>query len=268
MTISIDLIKKLRDATLAPLGDCKEALTEAEGDIAIAQDILKKKWAIKADKKADRDTNAGVVKFVVIDGSLIGIKLLCETDFVSKNESFWSLVDQIIDIIASESSDIDLDSVSDSLMDRMTTVLKDNAVMIGENMRIAYIIKKAGNVSIYNHMGNSIASAIFYAGDDYLCKNMAKDCALQVAAMNPLYVSLDQVDSALIEKLTKEFTEEVISSGKSPDIAAKIVEWKLQKSLQDDVLCEQSSIKDPSKKIKELCPQWFVINSMFRISVW
>lgn len=96
MSISIDMIKKLRDKTLAPLGDCKEALVEANGDFDQAQEILKKRGAIKADKKADRETNNGVVKFVVNDGDVVGVKLLCETDFVSKNDAFNALVDSLI----------------------------------------------------------------------------------------------------------------------------------------------------------------------------
>lgn len=264
MTISIDMVKKLRDLTLAPLGDCKEALVEAQGDIDQAQEILKKKWAIKADKKADRDTNAGIVKFAVMNNALVWVKLLCETDFVAKNESFGSLVDQLLTMIASESQDVSSDAIPEALMDRMNNLLRDNAVTIGENMKIAYVIKKAWQAYVYNHMGNTIASAVFYTGD---AESLAKDCALQVAAMNPLYVSINQVDPLYVAKLTSEFTEEVAASGKPADIVSKIVEWKVQKALQDDVLLEQVSIKDPSKKIKELFPQGFSITEMIRVSV-
>lgn len=267
MNISIDLIKKLRDITYAPLGDCKEALVEAQGDLENAQEILKKKGAIKADKKADRDTNAGVVKFVVVNNNLVGLKLLCETDFVSKNDSFGALADTIIAMIAAESADISPDTVSDALMEKLTSVLKDNAVTIGENMRVAYVIKKAGQVSVYNHTGNSLASAIFYTGEGESAASMAKDCALQVAAMNPLYASVDQVDASRIQKLTEEFTEEVAASGKPAEIVGKIVEGKVQKALQDDILGEQNSIKDPSKKVKELYPQGFTVVDMIRVSI-
>jgi elongation factor Ts len=136
MNISIDLIKKLRELTLAPLGDCKEALTEANGDITQAQEILKKKGAIKADKKSDRETNNGVVKFILKDGALVGVKLLSETDFVSKNDSFRTLVDSLIDVIASYPQDVDAQVVPEDLMISLMTLVKDQAATIGEAMNI------------------------------------------------------------------------------------------------------------------------------------
>lgn len=136
MNISIDLIKKLRDLTLAPLGDCKEALTEAHGDILQAQEILKKKGAIKADKKSDRETNNGVVKFISQNGALIGVKLLSETDFVSKNDSFRALVDSLIDVVASYPQDVLAQAVPEDLMASLITLVKDQAATIGEAMNI------------------------------------------------------------------------------------------------------------------------------------
>ena len=136
MNISIDLIKKLRDLTLAPLGDCKEALTESNGDIAQAQEILKKKGAIKADKKSDRETNNGVVKFVLKNNALVGVKLLSETDFVSKNDSFRALVDSLIDTVALYPQDVDAQAIPEDLMVSLTTLVKDQAATIGEAMNI------------------------------------------------------------------------------------------------------------------------------------
>ncbi len=264
MNISIDLIKKLRDLTLAPLGDCKEALVEANGDISQAQEILKKKGAIKADKKSDRETNNGVVKFIVKNGALVGVKLLCETDFVSKNDSFGALVDSLLDVIAAHASDVNPDAVDEALTDALMGLVKDQAVTIGEAMRIWYVIKKSGNAYAYNHMGNTLASAIFYEGTD---ENVAKDVALQVAAMAPEYVSVQDVPADRIEKLTAELNEEMASSNKPADIKAKIIEWRIQKSLQDDILLEQVSIKDQAKKIKETLPQGFTVLSMLRVSI-
>lgn len=267
MNISIDLIKKLRDLTLAPLGDCKEALVEANGDLEQAQEILKKKGAIKADKKADRETNNGVVKFMVNNNSLVWVKLLCETDFVSKNDSFGALVDSLLNAISLYNWEINPDSVDEALMDTLMNLVKDQAVTIWEAMKIGYVIKQSandGSVYAYNHMGNTLASAIFYHGSDDV---VAKDCALQVAAMAPMYVSVQDVPSDRISTLTAEFTEEMASSDKPADIKAKIIEWRVQKSLQDDILLEQVSIKDQAKKIKEILPQWFVITSMLRVSI-
>ncbi len=266
MNISIDLIKKLRDLTLAPLGDCKEALVEANGDLEQAQEILKKKGAIKADKKADRETNNGVVKFVVKNNSLVGVKLLCETDFVSKNDSFGALVDSLLDAISAYNGDVNPESVDESLMETLTNLVKDQAVTIGEAMRIGYVLKQAakGSVYAYNHMGNTLASAIFYEGSD---DNVAKDCALQVAAMSPVFISVDDVPADRIATLKAEFEADESLANKPENIRAQIVEGKVQKSLQDDILLEQVSIKDQSKKIKEILPQWFTITSMLRVSI-
>jgi elongation factor Ts len=147
--------------------------------------------------------------------------LLCETDFVSKNDSFLGLVDQIIDMIGKESQDISPDAVPETLLDGITTLLKDNAVKIGENMKPAYIIKRTGTVAVYNHMGNNLSSAVFYSGD---AEAFAKDCTLQVAAMNPLYISVDNVDKSRIDALTQEFTEEMSTVDKPADIKNKIIE--------------------------------------------
>ncbi len=264
MSISIDLIKKLRDITLAPLGDCKEALVEANGDLDQAQDILKKKGAIKADKKADRETNNGIIKFVSTNGALVGVKLLCETDFVAKNDSFIALVDSLVDAVAAYNNDVDPASVPEDLINTLTTLVKDQVVTIGEAMNIGYVIKKTGTVYAYNHMGNTLASAIFYEGES---EQFAKDCALQVAAMAPLFVSIDDVSQDRVDALKAEFLADESLANKPENMKEQIVNGKVQKALQDDVLLEQVSIKDQSKKIKELLPQGFVIRELLRVSI-
>ena len=161
MSISIDMIKKLRDKTLAPLGDCKEALVEANGDFDQAQEILKKRGAIKADKKADRETNNGVVKFVVNKGDVVGVKLLCETDFVSKNDAFNALVDSLIVAISEYSGDVDSEKIPADLMTTLETLVKDQAATIGEAMNISYVYKKAANAYAYNH-GGALSAIVFF----------------------------------------------------------------------------------------------------------
>lgn len=195
------------------------------------------------------------MKFIATAEGLIGVKLLCETDFVSKNDAFQLLVQQIIDLVAAQSGEFVLENAPETLIDAISNILKDNAVMIGENMRLAYIIKKKGQVVPYNHMGNTLASAVFYTGEGDAITAFAKDCALQVAAMAPLYISFADVDSDRIAKLKADFVEEMTSANKPADIVEKIIEGKIQKALQEDVLLEQASIKDAAKKMKELMPQ-------------
>ena len=257
------MIKQLRDKTLAPLGDCKEALVEANGDFEQAQEILKKKWAIKADKKSDRETNNGVVKFVVNDGNVVGVKLLCETDFVSKNDAFQSLVDSLIATVAQYNGDVDPEQVPSDLMDNLQTLVKDQWVTIGEAMNIAYVYKKAENAYAYNH-GGALSAIVFFDGSD---EDVAKTVALQVAAMNPLFVSLDDVPADRIDILRAEFTADESLANKPENIRDQIIEGKIQKAVQEDILLEQVSIREQSKKIKDLLPEWFVVKSFLRVSI-
>lgn len=263
MSISIDMIKTLRDQTFAPLGDCKEALVEANGDIEQAKEILKKKGAIKADKKSDRETSNGIVRFVVSDGNVVGVKLLCETDFVSRNDAFSALVDSLVATVSSYSGDVDAESIPADLMAQLETLVKDQAATIGEAMRIAYVYKTSANAYAYNH-GGLLSSVVFFDGSD---DEVAKIVALQVAAMNPLFVSIDDVPSDRIAQLKSEFAADESLANKPENIRAQIVDGKVQKAVQDDILLEQVSIKDQSKKIKELLPAGFVIKSFLRVAI-
>lgn len=263
MSISIDMIKKLREKTLAPLGECKEALVEANGDFDLAQEILKKKGAIKADKKADRETNNGVVRFVTKDGVVAGVKLLCETDFVAKNEAFNALVDTLIDSVLAYNGDVDPEQVPAELLEQLQTLVKDQAVTIGEAMNIGYVYKKSANAYAYNH-GGALSAVVFFDGSD---EEVAKTIALQVAAMVPTFVSLDEVPAERIAELKAEFAADESLANKPENIRDQIIEGKVQKAVQDDILLEQVSIKDQSKKIKELLPAGFTIHSFIRVAI-
>lgn len=264
MTISIDMIKALRAETFAPLWDCKEALVEANGDMELAKEILKKKWAVKADKKSGRLTENGVVKFVTTENSVIGVKLLCETDFVARNDEFNHLVDQLIEAVANwEDDNVDVDSVPEELMTLLTTMVKDQTATIGEAMSVGYVYKNTGKAYVYNHNG-AVSAIIFYTGED---ESVAKSLALQVAAMNPQYISLDDVPSKVKDELRAEVSKDESLSNKPEEIRDQIVEGKVKKSLQADVLLEQASIVDQSKKVKDLLPQGFSINAILRVAI-
>lgn len=263
MSISIDMIKKLREITLAPLGDCKEALIEANGDFDVAQDILKKKGAIKADKKLDRETNNGIVRFVINNGNIVGVKLLCETDFVAKNDAFNALVDSLIATIADYQGTIDPENIPADLMTTLDTLVKDQTMTIGEAMRVSYVYKTQGHAYAYNH-GGVLSAVVLYDGSD---EEVAKAVALQVAAMSPTYVSLADVPADRIAQLKAEFSADESLANKPENIRDQIVEGKVQKALQDDILLEQVAIKDQSKKVKELLPSGFVVHSFLRVSI-
>ncbi len=263
MAISIDLVKELRTRTLAPLWDCKEALVEADWDIDLAQEILKKKWAIKADKKSGRETTNGVVKFVDNNGTIVGVKLLCETDFVARNEEFTSLVDSLLEAIAAYQGDVDPDHVSGDLLDRLNDLVKDKAVTIGEAMNIDYVYKTTKKAYVYNH-GGSLSAVVFYEWNDEIA---AKALALQVAAMDPRFVSIDQVPQERMNELRSEFESDESLANKPEAIRNQIIEGKIHKAVQEDILFEQVAITDQTKKIKDLLPSWFVVHSFLRVSI-
>lgn len=263
MAISIDLIKELREKTFAPLGDCKEALVEANGDLEQAQEILKKKWAVKADKKSDRETNEGIVRFRTHADTVIGVKLLCETDFVAKNDAFSALVDTLLDAIAGFTGDVNPESVPAELMDTLQTLVTDQTVAIWEAMNIVYVYKTSGQAYAYNH-GGKLSAVVFYEGSD---EEVAKTVALQVAAMNPTYTSIDDVSSDRLDTLKVEFSADPSLANKPENIRDQIVAGKVQKAVQDEILLEQVSIKEQTKKVKEVLPAGFKVISFLRIAI-
>ena len=126
MSVDMNLLKQLREATFAPLKDCKDALVEANGDLQQAQEILKEKWVLKAGKKSDRETNEWIVKVVSQDGKIAWVKLLCETDFVAKNEWFIKLCDDILDkLLAENVSFLSKQEAPTNLTETLDTLVKE-----------------------------------------------------------------------------------------------------------------------------------------------
>lgn len=240
-------LKDLRAITQAPFKDCKDALTEAGGDIERAQKILREKGAIKAANKADRATNEGTVAIKQYGTKVVGVKLGCETDFVAKNDIFRSLAQQIVDQLSNENACDSFAQVSPTMQETVNTILKDQFVTIGENMQIVDAFVADGNAYVYRHPGDKVASVVFYTGDEAA----AKDVALQVAAMNPTYLQVSDVPAEKIAELTEMFTAEMKDTNKPADIVEKIIAGKLSKEWAELVLLEQSSIIDDTKKVKD-----------------
>lgn len=206
----IVLLKKLRDATFAPLGDCKQALDEANGDFDQAQEILKKKGILKAGKKAERETNEGIVKLIQKDGKIAGVKILCESDFVAKNEEFQLLADTLLGKIITNAVEFPtLSEMEPSQKEELDRIVAELVGKLGENMRLADAMLSLKTGYIYNHPGNKVASIIFYEGVD---NGVAKELALQVTAMNPTYCSFDEIDPSEKDSLMSEYRAELSAS--------------------------------------------------------
>lgn len=266
MKVDMTLLKQLRDATLAPLKDCKEALVESNGDLDQAQEYLRKKGMSKAGKKADRETNEGLVKVIKSGDKTVVLKLLCETDFVAKNDMFSEFMDKILEKVDT-SVDTDIASkedLNDTLKEELTAMVSEFIGTIGENVQLGDVIVSHENAFVYNHPGNKVASVVFFEGDS---EETAKEIALQVAAMNPTYLDFDAVPSEDIDKMTTEFREELLKSGKPENIIDQIVKGKISKTLADYVLLEQAYIRDGGKKIKEIIPEGFTVKSYLRVAI-
>lgn len=264
MTVSMDQLKELRALTQAPLGDCKQALVEAEGDLAKAQKILREKGATKAGKKADRETNEGTVVIKEIDGKTAGVRFACETDFVAKNDNFRNMAHTIVEIVAASGDEIaNIQELSDAAKEQIDMLIKDNFVTIGENMQVLDVFVTARKGYVYTHPGDKIAVVVFYEGDE----NLAKDAALQVAAMNPEYFTVDQVPAEDVAQVKQEMMTQLAADPKPADIKEKIVEGRLSKYFGEIVFMEQPSIKDETKKMKDLLGEKCRVSGYIRYAV-
>jgi len=153
----------LRDITFAPLKDCKEALAEAGDDLEKAQELLRKKGIAKAGNRVERETKEGIVKIAEINQKIVGLKLLCETDFVAKNDNFHALFDSVIHKIAQENKEITtLDQLDIALLQTVEDEVKEFMGKTGENMKIADVLVTSKKAFVYNHPGNRVAALIFF----------------------------------------------------------------------------------------------------------
>jgi len=263
---NIELLKQLRDLTFAPLKDCKEALLESGDDLEKAQEILKKKGIAKAGNRTERETKEGIVKIVEKNGKIVGLKLLCETDFVAKNENFQALFDSVLAKVAESKNEVkSLEDLEPSIAEIIDNDVKEFMGKTGENMNIGGILVTWEKAFIYNHPGNRVSTLIFFEwGND----EIAKELALQVTAMNPMYVSFDQVNADEVAKMKEEFSAELKAAGKPEAMIAQIVDGKIQKSLADFVLLEQEYIRDGAKKVKEILPADMKVQKFIRIAIW
>jgi len=249
MSISIDIIKQLREMTMAPLWDCKKVLEETNGDIEQAKELLRQRWIAKASKKWDRETHNGLVLFAKHNGFVVGVKVLCETDFVAKNETFIALVHSLLDMVKQSSIEGVFTENTTDFFSQLQTKLDENVATVGERLVLWLVYKKAGQWYVYNHMGNLLSSVVFY---EWWNDDLAKAVALQVAAMNPTYRDFDSIPAHLVEARKQQFLDELANDPKPLDIKEKIVQGKLRKFFQDDVLLDQLSIKDQTKTVADL----------------
>jgi elongation factor Ts len=243
--ITASMVAELRAKTDAPMMECKKALTEADGDMERAEEILRVKLGSKAGKAASRITAEGVVA-AAVEGSVGAmVEINCETDFVSKNESFMAFANSCASLIA-QHNPADVAALSglayeqDGFGPTLEDVRKGLIGKIGENMTIRRFKRYAGGGKLASYLhGTRIGVVVEFDGDDVA----AKDVAMHVAAMKPVALSSAEVPADLIEKERSVATQKAAESGKPADIVAKMVEGSVQKYLKEVSLFDQVFVK-------------------------
>jgi len=260
MEITSDMIKKLRDQTGAGMMDCKRALESTGGDVNAAIEYLRKKGAAVAAKRADRSAKEGaIVTRIGNDGKTgVIVEINCETDFVARSEDFVGFANAVAQAIEKEKPD-SLDRVAALRTEEGKTVaerLHDLLAKVGEKIdvkRYAIYQAEAGSVGSYTHLGSKIGVLVEFAGLDGAdaAGGAGRDVAMQIAAMNPMVITRDQVDKSVIEREMEIYRTQAKNEGKPPHIVDKIATGRLEKFYQEVCLTEQIFIKDSGKTIKE-----------------
>jgi len=252
--ISAKDVNELRQKTGAGMMDCKKALTECNGDIEAAIDWLREKGISKAAKKAERIAAEGLANIYVDGNKAAIVEVNCETDFVTKNADFVDLVDKIGNT-AVKSDAKTLEEVLALPVEGTEGTVNDLIVartaVIGEKLslrRIEIVVKSdSDNFGSYIHMGGKIASLVVVNGAN---EDVAKDVAMQAAAMKPAYLNADQVPAEVIEKEKEVLKAQAIEEGKPADIAEKMVNGRINKYYKENCLVDQEFVKDSSMDIK------------------
>ena len=252
--ITASMVAELRAKTDAPMMECKKALTEAEGDMAKAEELLRVKLGTKAGKAASRVTAEGVVTSFVNGTTGAMIEVNCETDFVTKNDSFLALANAAAKLVAEHNpADIaalgELPYSQDGFGPTLEEVRKGLIGKIGENMSFRRFKRADGGAKIANYLhGTRIGVLVEYEGDEIA----AKDVAMHVAAMKPVSLTSAEVPAELIEKERSVAAAKAAESGKPADIATKMVEGSVQKYLKEVSLFNQSFVKNDKQTVEQM----------------
>jgi elongation factor Ts len=249
-------VNKLRQMTGAGMMDCKNALVESNGDLENAIDYLRKKGQKVANKRADRESNEGLVIAKANSNGTFGIitMLNCETDFVAKNQEFIDLANTISDI-ALNNKPGSVDELNALKIDSRTIGehVSDYMGKTGEKIQLnEYVFIEAPKVFVYNHNGNKLASMVgFNKSDAKEIDQVGKDVVMQIAAMSPVAIDKDDVDPTTVQREIEIGKEQARAEGKPEDMLEKIALGKLNKFYKESTLLNQEFIKDSKKTIAQ-----------------
>ena len=251
--ITASMVAELRAKTDAPMMECKKALTEADGDMAKAEEILRVKLGTKAGKAASRVTAEGVVASFVEGTTGAMIEVNCETDFVTKNDSFLALANAAAKLVA-QNNPADIEALGalaysqDGFGPTLEEVRKGLIGKIGENMSFRRFKRVTGGKTASYLHGTRIGVLVEFDGEE----QAAKDVAMHVAAMKPVALTSADVPAELIEKERAVATAKAAESGKPADIAAKMIEGSVQKYLKEVSLFNQPFVKNDKQTVEQM----------------
>ncbi len=254
MAITAQLVKELREKTGAGMMDCKKALVETDGNLEAAIDFLREKGLSSAAKKSDRIAAEGTTYILTQGNEAIILEVNAETDFVAKNEKFQVLVASLAEqLLAAKPESVEaaleLEKDGVKIADQISTAV----ATIGEKITLRrFEIKTktdADAFGAYLHMGGKIGVLVALEGSTD--ESAAKDIAMHIAAINPTYVSRDEVSAEEVEHERKVLTEQALNEGKPENIVAKMVEGRLGKYFEDVCLLDQTFVKNSDQKVRD-----------------
>ena len=253
-------VMALREKTGAGIMDCKKALTDTDGDMDKAADLLRERGIAKADKKASRIAAEGIVYAYINGKDGVLVELNCESDFVAKNPQFTEIANTIATVIAT-ANPADVDALLTCACEGATVeeYLKSKIAIIGEKISVRRFVKYTtdGFLASYIHLGGKLGVLLDMAGEATAeAEEIAHEVTLQIAFTKPAYLSKDAVPTEALEKekevLTAQIKNDEKLANKPEQIIAKMVEGRIKKFYEENCLLEQAFIKDDSKKIAEL----------------
>ncbi len=249
-------VMALREKTGAGVMDCKKALTDADGDMTKAADLLRERGIAKADKKASRIAAEGIVASY-IDGKIgVLVELNCESDFVAKNPKFAAIAEEIAKVIVKDNpTDVETLLACTCSEGSVEEYLKSNIAVIGEKIAVRRFVRyeSEGFLESYIHLGGKLGVLLDMAGEATAeAKETAHDVTLQIAFTKPAYLTKDEVSADTLEKEKAVLKQQAMNEGKPEAIAEKMVMGRIKKFYDENCLIEQAFIKDDSKKIGDL----------------
>ena len=258
--ITAALIKQVREETGAGMMDVKKALTEAEGDVARAKEIIRAKGIQAAGKREGRKAQEGTIASTVIDSANgqtgYAVELNSETDFVAKTPKFVDFADTVLaDAVKADADSIEAVLEAPSADGTVKTEIEEAAALFGEHVKVGQFAKITGpRVEIYAHKKSAEMppSIVAMIATDEAGAAVAHEAALQISAMGARWLTREDVPEDVVEAERRVATEKSLAEGKPEKIVPKIVEGRLNAFFKENVLLEQAYVKDPSKSIGDL----------------